>query len=98
MLKGLGPSPSKRSIRNVAAWAETFVFKNSDFSNENGPEKAENVLATEADYLRGGDMGCLMNMAGKLTREGHKEIEALHTAEVLAGLAPQILGGKNASK
>ena len=76
----------------------TFCVKYSDISNAIVDEKAENVLATEADYLLGGDMGCLMNMAGKLNREGHTEIEALHTAEVLAGMAPQILGGKDASK
>ena len=76
----------------------TFCVKYSDISNAIVDEKTENVLATEADYLLGGDMGCLMNMAGKLNREGHTEIEALHTAEVLAGMAPQILGGKDASK
>ena len=72
-------------------------MKYSEISNEIGAEKVDNVVATEANYLLGGDMGCLMNIAGKLNREGHKEIKALHTAEVLAGLAPQIIGGKDAS-
>ena len=76
----------------------TFCVKYSDISNAIVAEKAENILATKADYLLGGDMGCLMNMIGKLNRDGHTEIKALHTAEVLAGLAPQILGGKDASK
>jgi L-lactate dehydrogenase complex protein LldE len=76
----------------------TFCVKYSDISNAIVDEKTENVLATEADYLLGGDMGCLMNMAGKLNREGHKDIKALHTAEVLAGMATEILGGKHASK
>ena len=34
--------------------------------------------------LLAGDLGCLMNMAGKLKREG-SDIEARHVAEVLAG-------------
>lgn len=76
----------------------TFCVKYSDISNAIVEEKTENILNTEADYLLGGDMGCLMNMAGKLNRDGHKEITALHTAEVLAGMAPEILGGKNARK
>ncbi len=31
-------------------------------------------------------MGCLMNMAGKLSRRG-SEVKAFHTIEVLAGMA-----------
>jgi L-lactate dehydrogenase complex protein LldE len=96
-VKGLDHRPL-HGHSECCGFGGTFCVKYSDISNEIVAEKAENVLATEADYLLGGDMGCLMNMAGKLNREGHKEIEALHTAEVLAGLAPQILGGKNASK
>ncbi len=76
----------------------TFCVKYSDISDAIVEEKAENVLDTHADFLLGGDMGCLMNMAGKLNREGHKDIKALHTAEVLAGMATEILGGKHASK
>ncbi len=38
-----------------------------------------------------------MNIAGKLNREGNQKITALHTAEVLAGLAPKILGANDAS-
>ncbi|WP_371193874.1 (Fe-S)-binding protein [Glaciecola sp. SC05] len=76
----------------------TFCVKYSDISNEIVAEKTENVLATEAEYLLGGDMGCLMNMAGKLNRDGHQTIKALHTAEVLAGMTAQIVGVKNAGK
>ena len=76
----------------------TFCVKYSDISNAIVAEKSDNILATNADYLLGGDMGCLMNMVGKLNRDGHKQIKALHTAEVLAGLAPQVLGVKDASK
>ena len=96
-VKGLDHRPLN-GHSECCGFGGTFCVKYSDISNEIVAEKAENVLATEADYLLGGDMGCLMNMAGKLNREGHKEIAALHTAEVLAGLAPQVLGGKNASK
>ena len=96
-VKGLDQKPLN-GHSECCGFGGTFCVKYSDISNAIVAEKTENVLATEADYLLGGDMGCLMNMAGKLNREGHKNIEALHTAEVLAGLAPQILGGKDASK
>jgi L-lactate dehydrogenase complex protein LldE len=42
-----------------------------------------------------GDLGCLMNMAGKLQRDG-SPIKARHVAEILAGMAdgPAIGEGK----
>lgn len=94
-VKGLDHKPLNNHSE-CCGFGGTFCVKYSDISNKIVDEKIENVLATEADYLLGGDMGCLMNMAGKLNREGKKEIKALHTAEVLAGLAPQVLGDKNA--
>jgi len=94
-VKGLDHKPLNNHSE-CCGFGGTFCVKYSDISNQIVDEKIENVLATEADYLLGGDMGCLMNMAGKLNREGKKEIKALHTAEVLAGLAPQVLGDKNA--
>jgi L-lactate dehydrogenase complex protein LldE len=47
-------------------------------------DKAVDVEATGADLLLAGDLGCLMNMAGRLKRLGSK-VEARHVAEVLAG-------------
>jgi L-lactate dehydrogenase complex protein LldE len=49
--------------------------------------------------LLAGDLGCLMNMAGKLSREG-RAIEVRHVAEVLAGMtnAPPIAGTREARK
>jgi len=78
----------------------TFCVKYTDISNAIVGEKAENIVATKADYLLGGDMGCLMNMAGKLNREGHTEIKALHTAELLTGQLPEAMqnsGGDDAN-
>ena len=64
----------------------TFCVKYSDISNAIVSEKTANIRATEADTLLGGDMGCLMNMAGKLHREG-SSVKVYHTVEVLAGMA-----------
>lgn len=72
----------------------TFAVKYSDISNAIVTEKAGNIDKAEADLLLAGDLGCLLNMAGKLRRSGSKT-EVRHVAEVLAGMtdAPPI-GGK----
>ena len=69
----------------------TFCVKYSNISNSIVGDKAENVKATGADMLLGGDLGCLMNMAGKLSREGAKT-RVFHAAEVLAGMAGAAIG------
>ena len=63
----------------------TFCIKYPDISNRMVGDKAADVVATGADLLLAGDMGCLMNMAGKLSREGG-HVAVRHVAEVLAGL------------
>ena len=69
----------------------TFSVKYSEISNAIVSAKTEKVNESKADYLLAGDMGCLMNMAGKLKREG-SSIQVRHVCEVLAGMtdAPAI--------
>ena len=62
----------------------TFCVKYPDISNTIVTKKAEHIAATGADTLLAGDVGCLMNMAGKLSRQGRR-IAVRHVAEVLAG-------------
>lgn len=69
----------------------TFCVKYSNISDAIVTEKADNVRQTKADYLVGGDLGCLMNMEGKLNRQGNRQIVALHAAEILAGDAANII-------
>jgi L-lactate dehydrogenase complex protein LldE len=64
----------------------TFCVKYPEISNEIVEKKAENIAATGAPMLLAGDLGCLMNMAGKLQRMG-KPIAVRHVAEMLAGMA-----------
>jgi len=47
-------------------------------------KKTKKIAATKADLLLAGDLGCLMNMAGKLKREG-ASLKVRHVAEILAG-------------
>ncbi len=69
----------------------TFCVKYPDISNHMVEDKAADIEATGADLLLAGDMGCLLNMAGKLKRRG-AAVQARHVAEVLAGMtnAPAI--------
>lgn len=66
----------------------TFAVKYSDISGAIVAEKAKNIEAAKARTLLAGDLGCLMNMAGKLSREG-KPIAVRHVAEVLAGMTDE---------
>ncbi|MEM9736687.1 MAG: (Fe-S)-binding protein, partial [Pseudomonadota bacterium] len=63
----------------------TFCVKYPDISNKMVSEKAERIAETGADTVLAGDLGCLMNMGGKLSREG-KPVKARHVVEVLAGM------------
>jgi len=64
----------------------TFCVKYPDISNAIVSKKAEAVAATGADTLLAGDLGCLMNIAGKLQRDSRR-VAVRHVAEVLAGMA-----------
>jgi L-lactate dehydrogenase complex protein LldE len=69
----------------------TFCVKYPEISNTIVTKKAEHVAATGAGTLLAGDLGCLMNMAGKLQRLG-KPVRARHIAEVLAGMNEPAIG------
>lgn len=62
----------------------TFCVKYPAVSTNMVDNKAAHIEATGADTLAAGDLGCLMNMAGRLKRRGSK-IRAYHIAEILVG-------------
>ena len=64
----------------------TFCVKYPEISEKMVGDKAEDVVATDADTLLAGDLGCLMNIAGRLQRMG-SPVKVRHVAEVLAGAA-----------
>ena len=63
----------------------TFCVKYPEISNAMVGEKSADVASSGAATLLAGDLGCLMNMAGKLQREG-SPVRVRHVAEVLAGM------------
>ncbi|MBS1167591.1 MAG: lutA 2 [Proteobacteria bacterium] len=62
-----------------------FCVKYDEISNAIVDRKAADIKVTGADLLLSGDLGCLLNIAGKLKREGSR-VEVRHVAEVLAGM------------
>jgi len=62
----------------------TFCIKYPEISNEMVTRKTDDIAETGADLVLAGDLGCLLNIAGKLKRDGSK-IKVRHVAEVLAG-------------
>lgn len=62
----------------------TFSIKFPEISNAIVEKKCANIVEAAPDLLLAGDVGCLINMAGKLRRQG-RSIAVRHVAEVLAG-------------
>ncbi len=64
----------------------TFCVKYPDISVKMVSDKVGNIDISGADTVIGGDLGCLLNIAGRLKRLG-KTTRVFHAAEVLAGMA-----------
>jgi L-lactate dehydrogenase complex protein LldE len=62
-----------------------FAIKYADISDRIVGQKTGFIKETKATTILGGDLGCLMNLAGKLQREG-SDIKVRHIAEPLAGM------------
>ena len=62
----------------------TFCVKYPDISTRMVDDKVRNITATGADMVVAGDMGCLLNIAGRIRREG-LPVQVRHVAELLAG-------------
>ena len=69
----------------------TFCVKYPEISVKMVSDKVGNIEATGADTVLGGDLGCLLNIAGRLHRLG-KSVRVYHAAEVLAGMAGAAIG------
>jgi len=70
-----------------------FCVKYPDVSARIADAKTQDVLATGAEFVVAGEMGCLLQIEGKLHRDG-ATVKALHIAEVLAGAAKAAEGNE----
>lgn len=71
---------------NCCGFGGTFSVKYPDISGRMVSDKVGLVSATGADTLLAADLGCLMNIAGRIKRLD-RNIKVFHVAEVLAGMA-----------
>lgn len=65
-----------------------FSVKYPEISERIADTKIADVLASGAETLTGGDLGCLLHLAGRMQRDG-KDIAVRHVAEILAGMGDE---------
>jgi L-lactate dehydrogenase complex protein LldE len=66
----------------------TFAVKFGEISTHIVDRKCDNAGATGAAAIVLGDLGCMLNIEGRLRRRGDTTTRVLHVAEVLAGPEP----------
>jgi L-lactate dehydrogenase complex protein LldE len=67
----------------------TFAVKYPDISDKMVTDKVSDIEATGADCVLAGDLGCLLQIAGKLSRAGSR-VETRHVAEILADMTDTV--------
>lgn len=63
----------------------TFAVKFGEISSHIAERKCANIAASGAQAVVLGDLGCMLNIEGRLRRRGDTKTKVLHVAEVLAG-------------
>jgi len=72
---------------NCCGFGGTFSIKFGEISTRLADDKCRDIVTTGADAVVLGDLGCMLNIEGRLRRRGDKKTRVLHVAEVLAGEA-----------
>jgi len=86
-VKGLSLSEGD-GAETCCGFGGLFCVKYPEISVAMVDKKLDDILATGANTVLGGDLGCLMNMAGRARRRGDA-INVWHAAEVLAGMTDE---------
>jgi L-lactate dehydrogenase complex protein LldE len=99
LLRGIGVQDQPRKLLSNVLGTELIEMHNSDYccgfggafsvkypdiSNAMVTDKVKNIIDSGANAVVGCDMGCLMNIQGKLSRMG-SDIKVMHLAQILAG-------------
>tara|TARA_B100001123_G_scaffold450770_1_gene623577 strand:+ start:3425 stop:4183 length:759 start_codon:yes stop_codon:yes gene_type:complete len=74
-----------KGAEQCCGFGGTFCIKYPEVSVDMVARKTSAIAETGAQTVLSGDLGCLLNIAGRLRREGSK-IEVRHIAEILAGI------------
>jgi L-lactate dehydrogenase complex protein LldE len=73
-----------QDARACCGFGGTFAVKYGDVSAAIVDEKIERIRASGAPCVVLGDLGCMLNIEGRLRRRGNRDTRVLHVAEVLA--------------
>ncbi len=76
-------------LESCCGFGGTFCVKYPSISTRMADERIRSFEASGAEVLVGGDLGCLLHLAGRLARRGSK-LQVRHVAEVLAGMTAQV--------
>ena len=90
LLEALGATVKEMADPEVCCgFGGTFCVKYPEISTRMVADKAADIAQSGAETLLAGDLGCLLNMAGRLKREG-SAVKVRHVAEVLAGMTAAV--------
>ncbi len=90
LLQSIGATVREMADPEVCCgFGGTFCVKYPDISVKMASDKTADIAATGAATVLAGDMGCLLNIAGRLSREG-RSVAVRHVAEVLAGVTDDL--------
>lgn len=84
------PNVTLREMREpetCCGFGGTFSVKFGDISARLADNKCAQIAACDCDAVVAGDLGCLLNIEGRLRRRGDARTRVLHIAEVLANTA-----------
>jgi len=74
-----------RDCETCCGFGGTFAVKMDDISARMVEDKCKNIEASGADAVVLGDLGCMLNIEGRLRKRGDTRTQVLHVAEMLAG-------------
>jgi len=74
-----------KECENCCGFGGTFSIKFGEIATRLAENKCEQIAGTGAEALVLGDLGCMLNIEGRLRRRGDTRTRVLHVAEVLAG-------------
>jgi L-lactate dehydrogenase complex protein LldE len=74
-----------RDNETCCGFGGTFVLKMDEISARMVEDKCRNIEVNGASAVVLGDLGCMLNIEGRLRKRGDGKTRVLHIAEVLAG-------------
>src|SRR5258708_6838861 len=88
---GTRATANRGSRSRVSCWGfgGTFSIKYGEISSAMAENKCAHIQASGARAVVLGDLGCMLNIEGRLRRRGDAKMRVLHVAEVLAGMTEE---------